>query len=137
MRLSYRSATVRATSIEGQASKPWLSHNPCRDADPSAPKAPDPKPQAAAPLTRFRSPDPVSTRYERLAANLGINATIHRLRRYSATELVRSGVDVRTAAAVAVAVAVDVRNGCRAIERAPPRWYDRGGSGVAVVHELA
>jgi integrase len=43
-------------------------------------------------------PDSVSQRYTRLARRLGISTTIHKLRHYSATELISAGVDVRTVA---------------------------------------
>jgi integrase len=43
-------------------------------------------------------PDSVATRYERLAARLGIKTTLHKLRHYSATELIIGGVDFRTVA---------------------------------------
>lgn len=43
-------------------------------------------------------PDSVSQRYGRLARRLGISTTIHKLRHYSATELISAGVNVRTVA---------------------------------------
>ncbi|MHA6802968.1 tyrosine-type recombinase/integrase [Salinifilum ghardaiensis] len=43
-------------------------------------------------------PSSVTQRYERMATRLGIDATLHKLRHYSATELISSGVDVRTVA---------------------------------------
>ncbi|MGL5826330.1 MAG: tyrosine-type recombinase/integrase [Nocardioides sp.] len=43
-------------------------------------------------------PTSVTDRYRRMAAKLGIKTSIHRLRHYSATELIASGVDVRTVA---------------------------------------
>ena len=43
-------------------------------------------------------PDSVSQRYTRLARRLDISTTIHKLRHYSATELISAGVDVRTVA---------------------------------------
>lgn len=43
-------------------------------------------------------PSTVSRRYARLATRLGIKTTIHKLRHYSATELISGGVDVRTVA---------------------------------------
>lgn len=46
----------------------------------------------------FYTPDPVTRRYERLAKRLGIETTLHKLRHYSATELIAAGVDVRTVA---------------------------------------
>lgn len=46
----------------------------------------------------FPVPDSVTQRYERLAARLGIATTLHRLRHYSATELIAGGVDPRTVA---------------------------------------
>ncbi|MCE3554523.1 site-specific integrase [Pseudonocardia sp. RS11V-5] len=46
----------------------------------------------------FLVPDSVTQRYERLVRKLGIHTTIHKLRHYSATELIAAGVDVRTVA---------------------------------------
>jgi hypothetical protein len=46
----------------------------------------------------FPVPDSVTQRYERLAGRLGIATTFHRLRHYSATELIAGGVDPRTVA---------------------------------------
>jgi len=46
----------------------------------------------------FAIPDSVTQRYDRLAARLGIATTFHRLRHYSATELIAAGVDPRTVA---------------------------------------
>jgi integrase len=46
----------------------------------------------------FPIPDTVTQRYERLARRLGITTTLHKLRHYSATELIAAGVDVRTVA---------------------------------------
>jgi integrase len=46
----------------------------------------------------FPIPDSVTQRYDRLAARLGIETTFHRLRHYSATELIAAGVDPRTVA---------------------------------------
>lgn len=43
-------------------------------------------------------PDSVTQRYERMARELGIKTTLHKLRHYSATELITAGVDVRTVA---------------------------------------
>jgi integrase len=43
-------------------------------------------------------PDTVSQRYERMCARLGWEMHIHQLRHYSATELIASGVDIRTVA---------------------------------------
>lgn len=48
--------------------------------------------------SRFLVPSSLSQRYDRLAARLGINTTFHKLRHYSATELIAAGVDVRTVA---------------------------------------
>jgi integrase len=44
------------------------------------------------------NPESVGQRYSRRAARLGIKTTIHKLRHYSATELIAAGVDVRTVA---------------------------------------
>jgi integrase len=46
----------------------------------------------------FPTPDTVTQRYERLADRLGVVTTFHKLRHYSATELIAGGVDVRTVA---------------------------------------
>jgi integrase len=46
----------------------------------------------------FLRPDGVTQRYERLAERLGIETTFHKLRHYSATELIAGGVDPRTVA---------------------------------------
>jgi integrase len=43
-------------------------------------------------------PDSVTQRYERMARKLKIKTTLHKLRHYSATELIAAGVDVRTVA---------------------------------------
>ena len=43
-------------------------------------------------------PDGVSHRYVKMCAELGIDTHLHALRHYSATELISSGVDVRTVA---------------------------------------
>ena len=43
-------------------------------------------------------PDSVSQRYDRLARRLDIDASLHKLRHYNATELIGAGVDVRTVA---------------------------------------
>ena len=48
--------------------------------------------------SRFLAPPSLTQRYERLAARLGIATTFHKLRHYSATELIAAGVDVRTVA---------------------------------------
>ncbi|MGQ0466896.1 MAG: tyrosine-type recombinase/integrase [Sporichthyaceae bacterium] len=44
------------------------------------------------------NPDSVSHRYVKMCAGLSIDTHLHALRHYSATELIRSGVDVRTVA---------------------------------------
>jgi integrase len=44
----------------------------------------------------FMLPGSVSQRYDRLVCRLGIRTTLHKLRHYSATELILAGVDVRT-----------------------------------------
>jgi integrase len=43
-------------------------------------------------------PDSVTQRYDRMARKLKIKTTLHKLRHYSATELIAAGVDVRTVA---------------------------------------
>jgi integrase len=48
--------------------------------------------------SRSLIPDTVSQRYDRMAARLGIETTLHKLRHYSATELINAGVDIRTVA---------------------------------------
>ncbi|SDP96785.1 regulatory protein, gntR family [Actinopolyspora xinjiangensis] len=46
----------------------------------------------------FLAPDTVTQRYERMVRRLGISTTLHKLRHYSATELISAGVDPRTVA---------------------------------------
>jgi integrase len=46
----------------------------------------------------YLQPNSISQRYAKLAARLGIRTSIHKLRHYSATELIAAGVDVRTVA---------------------------------------
>jgi integrase len=53
-----------------------------------------PEPSGAEPLV----PDTATQKFGRLADRLGIEATLHALRHYSATELIAAGVDVRTVA---------------------------------------
>jgi integrase len=48
--------------------------------------------------TAARKPNSWSERYERCAKRLGIDTTLKNLRHYSATELIVSGVDIRTVA---------------------------------------
>jgi integrase len=48
--------------------------------------------------SRHLKPDSVTQRYDRMAKRLEIVTTIHNLRHYSATELIRAGVDIRTVA---------------------------------------
>jgi integrase len=43
-------------------------------------------------------PDSVGQRFRKLAARLNIKTSVHKLRHYSATELIAGGVDVRTVA---------------------------------------
>jgi integrase len=43
-------------------------------------------------------PDTVTQRYDRMVGRLGIETTLHKLRHYSATELISAGVDIRTVA---------------------------------------
>jgi integrase len=46
----------------------------------------------------FIKPDTVTGRYDRMAERLEIDTTLHKLRHYSATELITAGVDIRTIA---------------------------------------
>jgi len=46
----------------------------------------------------YLRPSTVGKRYSRLAKRIGLKTTIHKLRHYSATELISGGVDVRTVA---------------------------------------
>lgn len=46
----------------------------------------------------FLTPSAVTQRFGRLADRLGIVTTIHKLRHYSATELIKAGVDINTVA---------------------------------------
>jgi integrase len=46
----------------------------------------------------YLRPNSVSERYSDLAERLGIRTSLHKLRHYSATELIAAGVDVRTVA---------------------------------------
>ena len=46
----------------------------------------------------FLTPDSVTQRYDRMVIRLGIETTLHKLRHYSATELIAGGVDPRTVA---------------------------------------
>ncbi|QNG55119.1 site-specific integrase [Pseudonocardia petroleophila] len=46
----------------------------------------------------FLTPDSVTQRYDRMVTRLGVETTIHKLRHYSATELIAGGVDPRTVA---------------------------------------
>lgn len=46
----------------------------------------------------FPTPDGVTQRYDRMVTRLGIDTTFHKLRHYSATELIAAGVDPRTVA---------------------------------------
>jgi integrase len=48
--------------------------------------------------TTFPTPDSVTQRYDRMVTRLGIDTTLHKLRHYSATELIAAGVDPRTVA---------------------------------------
>jgi integrase len=47
---------------------------------------------------KSRNPDSISNRYRRMVENLSIDTHVHALRHYSATELLSSGVDLRTVA---------------------------------------
>lgn len=53
-----------------------------------------PAPDGSAPL----KPTTVGQRYNRIASRLGVKTSIHKLRHYSATELIAGGVDIRTVA---------------------------------------
>jgi integrase len=53
---------------------------------------------AAPDRSRPRDPSSMSHRFKRLADGLGIDAHLHTLRHYPATELLTAGVDVRTVA---------------------------------------
>ncbi len=46
----------------------------------------------------YPTPGTLTQRYNRLAERLGIDTNLHKLRHYSATELIAAGVDVRTVA---------------------------------------
>ncbi|MGQ0776442.1 MAG: tyrosine-type recombinase/integrase [Pseudonocardiales bacterium] len=46
----------------------------------------------------YLTPGSLTQRYDRLAERLAIETTLHKLRHYSATELIAAGVDVRTVA---------------------------------------
>lgn len=48
--------------------------------------------------SRHLLPDSTGQRYRNLAQRLGIRTSIHKLRHYSATELIAAGVDIRTVA---------------------------------------
>lgn len=53
---------------------------------------------AAPDRSRPRYPSSMSQRFKRLADRLGIDAHLHTLRHYAATELLTAGVDLRTVA---------------------------------------
>jgi integrase len=53
---------------------------------------------AAPDGSRHLKPSSMGQRYGRLAARLGIKTSLHKLRHYSATELIKAGVDIRTVA---------------------------------------
>src|SRR5207248_1363230 len=46
----------------------------------------------------WRPPASLTRQYHRLVTGLGIRTTLHKLRHYSATELIAAGVDLRTVA---------------------------------------
>jgi DNA-binding transcriptional regulator YhcF (GntR family) len=48
--------------------------------------------------SRHLIPDSVTQRYRKMTQRLGINTSIHKLRHFSATELIAAGVDIRTVA---------------------------------------
>ncbi|MGI9062919.1 MAG: tyrosine-type recombinase/integrase [Pseudonocardiaceae bacterium] len=47
---------------------------------------------------RLLAPSSLTQRYDRLVSRLGVDTTFHKLRHYSATELIAAGVDIRTVA---------------------------------------
>jgi integrase len=47
---------------------------------------------------KFIDPGAATQRYERMAKRLGIGSTLHKLRHYSATELLNAGVNIRAVA---------------------------------------
>jgi integrase len=65
-------------------------------------------------------PDSVSQRYAKMCARLGWDMNIHQLRHYSATELIASGVDVRTVAG-RLGTVVAVQRRCASTARGCPR----------------
>lgn len=50
--------------------------------------------------SRLLAPGAISQRYDRMAKGLGIDTALHKLRHYSATELINAGVDVLDTVAV-------------------------------------
>jgi integrase len=52
----------------------------------------------AADSGAFYRPATITQRYDRMAGRLKIRTTLHKLRHFSATELIRAGVDIRTVA---------------------------------------
>jgi integrase/DNA-binding transcriptional regulator YhcF (GntR family) len=48
--------------------------------------------------SRHLIPDSVTQRYRKMTQRLGIKTSIHKLRHYSATELIAAGIDIRTVA---------------------------------------
>jgi len=48
--------------------------------------------------SRFAHPGAATQRYERMSRSLGIDSTLHKLRHYSATELLNAGVNIRAVA---------------------------------------
>jgi integrase len=53
----------------------------------------------------FLIPDTATQRYDRMAVRLGIKTSLHKLRHYSATELLNGGMDVRAVAGRLMAAA--------------------------------
>ena len=53
---------------------------------------------ASPDLLKPRDPSSMTRRYKRLATKIGIDSHLHKLRHYSATELLTAGVDLRTVA---------------------------------------
>ncbi|MEN3299722.1 tyrosine-type recombinase/integrase, partial [Pseudonocardia sp.] len=59
----------------------------------------------------FMTPDRVTQRYDRMVTRLGIDTTLHKLRHYSATELIAAGVDPRTVGSGSVSTVCPTSSG--------------------------